>query len=80
MGWSDLENGDLLAAAESQFHLFITTDQNLKYQQQVAGRKLAILVLMTTSWPVIRARVTDVVAAVDQIQAGEYRELSLPRP
>ena len=80
MGWSNLQNGDLLTAAESQFHVIITTDQSLKYQQQVTGRKLAILVLMTTSWPVIRADVGEVVAAVEQIQPGEYKELSFPRP
>jgi len=80
MGWSNLQNGDLLAAAELQFHLIITTDQSLKYQQHVTGRKLAIIVLMTTSWPVIRTHVSDVVAAVDQIQGGEYRELAFPRP
>src|SRR4051794_992784 len=80
MGWSNLQNGDLLAAAESQFHLIITTDQSLKYQQHVTGRRVAILVLMTTSWPIIRGRVADVVAAVEEIQADEYRELSFPRP
>jgi hypothetical protein len=41
---------------------------------------LAILVLMTTSWPIIRTHVADVVAAVDQIQPGEYRETTFPRP
>ena len=43
MGWANLENGDLLRAAEDQFDLFITTDQNLRYQQNLAGRRLAIL-------------------------------------
>jgi predicted nuclease of predicted toxin-antitoxin system len=49
--WDKLTNGELLAAAEESFDLFITTDQNLRYQQNLTGRRLAILVLPTTSWP-----------------------------
>jgi hypothetical protein len=51
MDWADLDNGHLLAAAEAEFDALITTDQNLRYQQNLAGRRLAILVLPTTSWP-----------------------------
>jgi hypothetical protein len=76
-GWSDLSNGDLLNAAENtSFDLFITTDQNLRYQQNLVGRKLAILVLPTTRWPVIEKHFTDVVAAVNSIKAGQYQELT----
>ena len=50
LGWSNLNNGDLLAAAEdASFELFITTDQNLRYQHNPSRRQLAILVLPTTS-------------------------------
>ena len=48
LGWSNLENGALLAAAEDSFDLLITTDQQLRYQQNLAGRKLSVLVLMIT--------------------------------
>ena len=48
-GWSKLSNGELLTAAQAAgFHLFVTTDQNLRDQQNPAGRRLAILVLPTT--------------------------------
>ena len=47
MGWGQLKNGALLSKAELQFDAFITTDQSMKYQQKVAGRKLAVLVLPT---------------------------------
>ena len=54
-GWSILKNGDLLAVAEQAgYDLFVTTDQNLRYQQNLTGRRLAILVLRTTSWPRMR--------------------------
>jgi len=54
LGWSNLENGDLLREAEGRFEVFVTTDQNLRYQQNLGGRQLAILVLPTTNWPEIQ--------------------------
>jgi len=51
LGWSSLSNGELLDAAEKQFNMFITTDQQLHSQQNLSGRKLAILVLPFASWP-----------------------------
>lgn len=64
-GWAGLGNGELLAAAETAFDALVTTDQNLKYQQNLTGRRLAILVLPTTSWPRMRRHVAEIVAAVD---------------
>ncbi len=78
LGWSDLTNGELLARAEASFDLLLTTDQNLRYQQNLAGRNLAIIVLMTTSWPRIEAGVVRVVETVSATQRGEYIEVSLP--
>lgn len=76
-GWSNLDNGDLLGAAEDAgFDLFITTDQNLRHQQNLACRRLSILVLPTTRWPQIERHAAGVVAAVGSIRPGEYRELN----
>ncbi len=60
LGWSNLENGDLLRAAEGRFEVFVTTDQNLRYQQNFAGRQLAILVLPTTNWLEIQRHQAEV--------------------
>jgi len=76
-GWSRLSNGELLAAAEGRFDVLITTDQNLRHQQSLAGRKLAVLVLPTTSWPRLRDRTGEIAAALASLKPGEYRELSL---
>lgn len=76
MGWAQLSNGELLNAAEAAFDVLITTDQNLRYQQNLTGRRLAILVLPTTSWPIIQTHSGEVVAAVDELHSGEFRELS----
>jgi len=75
-GWSHLENGDLIRAAETEgFDAMITTDQNLKQQQNLRGRKLAILVLPTTSWPRIQEHLGEISAAVGTLRPGEFREL-----
>ena len=76
MGWAKLENGDLLSAAEISFAVFITTDQNLRHQQNLAGRRLAILVLPTTSWPIIQLHLPKVAAAVNTLRPGDFVELS----
>jgi hypothetical protein len=76
-GWSTLQNGILLATAEQAgYDLFITTDQNLRYQQNLRDRRLAVLVLKTTSWPKIRQHIGRVQQAVDTMSAGSYVEIS----
>jgi hypothetical protein len=76
MGWSDLGNGDLLRAAEGRFDVFITTDQNLQYQQNLEVRQLAILVLPTTSWPAIKNHFGNILNALDGVRSGAYQEIS----
>jgi len=76
MGWATLSNGDLLAAAERCFDVFITTDQNLRCQQNLAGRHLAILILPTTSWPEIQKHTDKIVSAVAALKPGDFTELS----
>jgi hypothetical protein len=78
-GWSQLKNGELLDSAEADgFAVLVTTDANLKYQQNLTSRKLAIVVLTTTSWPRIQRVVDAVVAAVDAAAAGAYIEVEVP--
>jgi hypothetical protein len=79
LGWSTLENGALLTAAEDSFDLLITTDQKLRYQQNLAGRKLSILVLMTTSWPRIKKSIPQILAAIDRTSPGELLEITPPK-
>lgn len=79
LGWSELKNGDLLGRAEeSGYETFVTTDQNLRYQQNLPGRRLAIAVLMATSWPRIERNVADVVIQIDGLQQGGYLEIVIP--
>src|SRR5262245_63941772 len=75
LGWAELANGALLDAAEAKFEALITTDQSLRYQQNLVGRKLAILVLPTSSWPRIQAHIAQIVSAVDGLKPGDFVEL-----
>lgn len=68
----------MLDAAEKEFDVLITTDQNLQYQQVLTGRRLAILVLPTTSWPTIQSHLPEVVAAVSGLTAGKFFHLTFP--
>ena len=78
-GWSQLKNGVLLDSAESEgFSVLVTTDSNLKYQQNLAARKIAVVVLTTTSWPRIQRVLGEVVTAVGNATPGSYREVEVP--
>ncbi len=77
-GWSDLDNGDLIDNDEREgCDVLITTDQNLRYQQNLAGRRLAVVGLPSTAWPKVGLHVTDIRTALDQIGPGELREVSI---
>jgi hypothetical protein len=76
MGWGKLKNGVLLQAAEPEFDAFLTSDQNLKYQQNITGRKLAILVLPTNDWPMIRLHTDEIAAKVAALKQGDFVELN----
>jgi predicted nuclease of predicted toxin-antitoxin system len=77
LGWSRLSNGELLAAAENRFDVLVTTDRNLRHQQLLAGRKLAILVLPTTSWPRLEAQAEKIASALVSMKPGQLLELQL---
>ena len=75
LGWSALRNGELLTTAEKNgYHLLVTTDQNLKYQQNLRGKKLAVLVLGSTSWVRLKAHAKAITQSIETLQAGEYLE------
>jgi len=76
--WSSLQNGALIAAAEAAgFEVFVTTDKNLKYQQNLTTRTLSIVVLLTTSWPRIQGSLPAVLAAVENAVRGGYVEVPI---
>ena len=77
-GWAGIKNGELLKLAEPRFELFITCDQSLRYQQNLTGRKIAILQLSTNKLARILAAATPLNDAVSTIAPGEVRPLQIP--
>jgi hypothetical protein len=76
LDWQELANGDLIAMAEAHgFDLLITADKNLRYQQNLTGRKLAILVLPSGRWPAVTPQVAAIVDAISAIDQGDYVEI-----
>lgn len=77
-GWSTLKNGELLDAAEREgFDVFVTTDTRLRYQQNLAARRIAIVCLLATSWPRIARNVNAVVTAIDSCAPASYIEVPI---
>ena len=77
-GWSAIGTGDLISAAEADgYDAMITTDQNLKYQQNLEGRTMAIIVLKKTSWPRIQKSVERIVAEIESVVPGDYKEIEI---
>jgi predicted nuclease of predicted toxin-antitoxin system len=78
-GWSNLKNGDLLTLAEAEgFDVLITTDQNLRYQQNLSGRRIGVIVLLTTNWSRIKKNAVLVVQAIDNLHPSSYEEIDFP--
>jgi hypothetical protein len=79
LGWGTLKNGEMLTKAEEAgYELLVTTDRNLKYQQNLSGRKIAILVIATTSWPRIQKIIGAISCAIDETDIGGYIEIVAP--
>ena len=77
--WSTVTNGDLLKLAEAAgYAVFLTTDQNLRYQQNLAERRLGIVVLMATSWPRIQRQIPAILTALEAAMQGGYEEVPIP--
>jgi hypothetical protein len=78
-GWDTLRNGELLDAAEAAgFDVFVTTDRNLRYQQNLSGRTIALVVLNKGRWRLIKTRLSAIAAAVAGATPGSFAEVEIP--
>jgi len=78
-GWDTFRNGELLDAAESAgFDVLLTTDKNIRYQQNLTGRRIAIVALGKGRWTLIRSVLDRIVAAVEAATPGSYTEVDVP--
>jgi hypothetical protein len=78
-GWDMLTNGDLLAAAERVgFDVLLTADKNMRYRQNLTGHRIALVVLSTPQWPIVRLHMERIAAAVNAATPGSYAEVDIP--
>jgi hypothetical protein len=78
-GWEELSNGELIEVAEQLgFELMVTTDKNIRYQQNHRTRKIALVVLEHSQWPMVKLVAEKIAAAVDSVTPGSYVEVEVP--
>ncbi len=78
MGWSGTKNGKLLALADKNFDAFITTDQSLRYQQNLSNINLAIVILPSNQVPVVIKLLPEIEQTLQTILSGDIVEIPLP--
>ena len=79
LGWETRRNGVLLDLAEVHgYEILLTTDQSIRYQQNILGRQIGILLLLSNSWPRIQLRIELVQDALDNMHPGDFREVPIP--
>ena len=79
LGWDTLRNGGLLNAAETNgFEAMVTGDKNMSYQQNLGGRRLALVILADTDWPTLKENPVPIVAALTEATPGSFRLLTEP--
>ncbi len=78
-GWDRLANGDLLnAAEEAGFDVLLSTDKNIRYQQNLKGRKIAIVILGNPQRPAVLRHIGRIIAAVNDATPGSYVVVEIP--
>jgi hypothetical protein len=78
-GWNRISNGDLLKVAEDAgFDVLLTTDKRIRYQQNLTGRKIAIVVLGNSTWRVVRLYLDRIALVVAETTPGSYAEVDIP--
>ena len=78
-GWEELSNGELIAAAErAGFNVIVTTDKNIRHQQNLNARRIALVVLEHSQWPMVKLVAEKIAAAVNSAAPGDYIEVEVP--
>lgn len=79
IGWHELKNGELLREAEETgYDLLLTSDKNIRYQQNLSGRKIAIAILGNQQWPDVKLHLERILEAVNAANPGSYTEVEIP--
>ena len=77
-GWSEKDNGELLDLAEREgYEVLVTTDRSMRHQQNMTGRRIGIVVLLSANWPQVRLRTADIDRAIETVRPGEIVEVPI---
>ena len=77
-GWSEKSNGELIDLAETEgYQVLVTTDQSMRYQQNISSKKLGIVILFSANWPQVRRYVSEIAEAVTAVQPGTFIEVPI---
>jgi hypothetical protein len=78
-GWEEFSNGELIEAAEKAgFHVLVTTDKNIQYQQNLKARSIALVILGHSQWPMVKLVTASIIAAVNAATPGSFTEVEVP--
>ena len=75
MNWAGIKNGELLKLVETNFEVFITSDKNLRYQQNLQNRKFAILLLPSNQVPIIEDLLPQIDEVLETIRPNDFIEM-----
>jgi len=79
IGWHELANGELIQKAEEAgYDVLLSTDKNIRYQQNLTVRTIALIVLVNQQWPLVRLHLDRIAAAVNACKPGSYTEVEIP--
>ncbi len=77
-GWELLDNGELIRKAEEDgYDVIVTTDQSIRHQQNLGGKRVGVVVLLATAWPRVQRRTAEIRAAIEEVENGEFREVPI---
>jgi len=80
-GWERLANGELIRSAEDAgFTILITCDRNIRYQQNLTGRRIALIELTVGTWRIVRSYIAQITEVIEAAQPGSYTVVTIPRP
>src|ERR1035437_1108572 len=79
IGWHALENGELIQKPEDAgYEVLLSTDKNIRYQQNLSDRKVALVILSNSQWPAVRLCLDRIAAVVNACTPGSYAEVEIP--
>jgi hypothetical protein len=80
-GWGQISNGELIGCAEKAgYQIILTCDQNIQYQQNMARRKISMVVLGSNIWPSIQPRIAEIMAALKRVSPGSFEFIEIAPP